>query len=79
MGYDFNPRYEKSRAGDIKNSVADIRKAQEAFGYENEHDFNKELKETIKFYVEEFKKLILFFNYFLLLGDKPCFQRLEIF
>lgn len=55
MGYDFNPRYEKSRAGDIKNSVADIRKAQEAFGYENEHDFNKELKETIKFYVEEFK------------------------
>lgn len=55
MGYDFNPKYEKPRAGDIKNSVADISKAQKEFGYENEHDFNNELKETINYYVDEFK------------------------
>ncbi|RAP52597.1 MAG: GDP-mannose 4,6-dehydratase [Methanosphaera sp. rholeuAM270] len=54
MGYEFNPKYEAVRSGDIKNSVADISKAQEAFGYENEHDFNKELEETIKFYEKEF-------------------------
>lgn len=54
MGYDFNPKYEPARAGDIKNSVADISKAEKDFGYENEHDFNKELKETISFYEKEF-------------------------
>lgn len=54
MGYDFNPKYEPARAGDIKNSVADISKAEEAFGYQNEHDFDKELKETITFYEKEF-------------------------
>lgn len=53
MGYDFNPKYEPVRAGDIKNSMADITKAEKDFGYENEHDFNKELKETITFYEKE--------------------------
>ncbi|RAP45984.1 MAG: GDP-mannose 4,6-dehydratase [Methanosphaera sp. rholeuAM6] len=55
MGYDFNPKYEPVRAGDIKNSFADITKAEEAFGYQNEHDFDKELKETIEFYEKEFE------------------------
>lgn len=55
MGYDFNPKYEPIRAGDIKNSVADISKAEKAFGYENEHDFNKELQKTIDFYKTEFE------------------------
>ncbi len=54
MGYDFNPKFEPVRNGDIKNSVADISKAEEAFGYVNEHDFDNELKETIKFYENEF-------------------------
>lgn len=54
MGYDFNPKYEEARIGDIKNSVADISKAENAFGYVNEHDFNHELKETIDFYKKEF-------------------------
>lgn len=54
MGYDFNPKYEPVRDGDIKNSVADISKAEKAFGYVNEHDFDKELKETIDFYEKEF-------------------------
>ena len=39
---------------DSKNSVADISKAEEAFGYVNEHNFDKELKETINFYKKEF-------------------------
>lgn len=54
MGYDFNPKYENARYGDIKNSVADISKAEKDFGYVNEHDFDNELKETIKFYETEF-------------------------
>ena len=54
MGYEFNPKYEPVRDGDIKNSVADISKAEKAFGYVNEHDFDKELKETIDFYEKEF-------------------------
>lgn len=54
MGYDFNPKYENTRYGDIKNSVADISKAEKDFGYVNEHDFDNELKETIKFYENEF-------------------------
>ena len=37
------------------NSFADISKAENDFGYENEHDFNKELKETINFYEKEFE------------------------
>ena len=52
--FDFNPKYEPVRNGDIKNSVADISKAEKAFGYVNEHDFDKELKETIDFYEKEF-------------------------
>ena len=56
MGYDFNPKYEEVRSGDIKNSVADISKAEESFGYVNEHDFDKELKETIDFYKKEFEQ-----------------------
>ncbi|MGN1322213.1 MAG: GDP-mannose 4,6-dehydratase [Methanosphaera sp.] len=56
MDCDFNPVYKPVRNGDIRNSVADISKAQEAFGFESEHDFKKELKETINFYVNEFEK-----------------------
>ena len=36
---------------DIINSVADISKAEEEFGFKSEHDFKKELKETINYYV----------------------------
>jgi len=56
MGYDFNPQYEAAREGDIKNSVADISKAEKDFGYVNEHDFDNELKETIKFYENKFNE-----------------------
>lgn len=51
MGYDFNPKYMPRQDGDIINSVADISKAEEEFGFKSEHDFKKELKETINYYV----------------------------
>lgn len=54
MGYDFNPVYEKSQVGDIKHSVADITKAEKAFGFKSEHDFKEELKETIDYFVKKF-------------------------
>lgn len=51
MGYDFNPKYMPRQDGDIVNSVADISKAEKEFGFKSEHDFKKELKETINYYV----------------------------
>lgn len=56
MGYDFNPIYKPRQEGDIINSVADISKAEEIIGFKSEHDFKNELKETIQYYVDEFKK-----------------------
>ncbi len=56
MGYDFDPKYMPKQSGDIKNSVADITKAKDTFGFESEHDFKKELKETIKYYINEYEK-----------------------
>ena len=56
MGYDCNPTYLPRPKGDIIDSVADITKAQEEFGFKSEHDFKKELKETIDYYVKEFNK-----------------------
>ncbi len=56
MGYDFNPVYEPEQPGDIKHSVADITKAQETFNFVSEHDFKKELKETVDYYIKVFKE-----------------------
>lgn len=56
MDKDFNPKYLPRQNGDIVNSVADISKSQEAFGFESEHNFKKELEETINFYINEFEK-----------------------
>jgi UDP-glucose 4-epimerase len=54
MGYDFNPEYQPKQMGDIKHSIADITKAQKAFGFESEHNFKEELKETVDFFVKQF-------------------------
>ena len=56
MGYDCNPKYLPQKAGDIRDSVADISKAEETFGFKSEHDFKKELKETINYYVNKFNE-----------------------
>jgi len=42
--------YEPSRTGDVRDSLADIRRAQEAFGYAPEYTVETGLKETIAWY-----------------------------
>lgn len=43
-------RYDPTRPGDIKHSLADITKAKEAFGYEPKYDLEKGLEETVEFF-----------------------------
>jgi UDP-glucose 4-epimerase len=42
--------YEPPRTGDVRDSLADIRRAQKAFGYAPEHTVKTGLKETISWY-----------------------------
>jgi UDP-glucose 4-epimerase len=42
--------YEPSRTGDVRDSLADIRRAQDAFGYAPEYTVKKGLEETIAWY-----------------------------
>lgn len=55
MDCDFNPEYKPRQPGDIKHSVADVRRAVNDFGFESENDFTSELKETVEFFVNEFE------------------------
>ena len=50
LGTDIKPIYKEPRAGDIKHSKADVRKAKELIGYEPKISFEEGLKETIKWY-----------------------------
>ncbi|MCD7781679.1 MAG: GDP-mannose 4,6-dehydratase [Methanosphaera sp.] len=54
MDSEFNPEYRPQQSGDIRDSVADITRAQETFNFESEHDFKSELKETVNYYVDVF-------------------------
>lgn len=49
---DIKPNYGPDRAGDIKHSNADISKARRLLGYDPQYDFDKGLKEAIKWYKE---------------------------
>jgi nucleoside-diphosphate-sugar epimerase len=51
-GFEGKPLYAATRAGDIKHSLADIRAAREAMGYEPSVDFEEGLRRTIVFYKE---------------------------
>ena len=42
--------YEPPRTGDVRDSLADIRRAQEAFGYAPEYTVRTGLEETIAWY-----------------------------
>jgi nucleoside-diphosphate-sugar epimerase len=42
--------YEPPRTGDVRDSLADIRQAQEAFGYAPEYTVKTGLRETIAWY-----------------------------
>jgi len=43
-------RFEPARAGDVRDSLADISRAQEAFGYEPEYTVKGGLEETVRWY-----------------------------
>ena len=52
LGVDIEPIYGPDRAGDIKHSNADIRKAKELLGYEPDWSFERGIKAAIEWYKE---------------------------
>jgi len=53
-GYKLDPEYRDPRPGDVKDSLADVRAAQDLFGYEPSVDLREGLKRTF----EAFKRLV---------------------
>ena len=49
-GYRGEPAYAPPRAGDIRDSLADIRRARELLGYEPRIDFREGLRRTVEWY-----------------------------
>ena len=49
-GYSGKPAYAEARAGDIKDSLADIRLAGELLGYTPIVDFREGLRHTVEWY-----------------------------
>src|SRR4051812_8206733 len=49
-GHSGEPLYEAPRAGDIRDSLADISRARELLGYEPRVDFREGLKRTVEWY-----------------------------
>ncbi len=49
-GYNGKPAYVDKRAGDIKDSLADISRAKAALGYEPSVDFSEGLRRTVEWY-----------------------------
>ncbi|MGH9371232.1 MAG: SDR family oxidoreductase [Vicinamibacterales bacterium] len=50
VGADVQPQYSEARAGDVRDSQADITKARELLGYEPIVGFDDGLRQTIKWY-----------------------------
>jgi UDP-glucose 4-epimerase len=53
-GYELDPEYREPRAGDVKDSLADVRAAHDLFGYEPSVDLREGLKRTF----EAFERLV---------------------
>ena len=51
-GYSGEPAYAAERAGDVRDSLADIRKATERMGYKPVVDFREGLRRTVEWYRE---------------------------
>ena len=49
-GYSGKPSYGPPRAGDIRDSLADIRLAEELIGYRPKIDFREGLRRTVEWY-----------------------------
>ncbi|MDE1163645.1 MAG: NAD-dependent epimerase/dehydratase family protein [Acidobacteriaceae bacterium] len=52
--YKGKPQHTEARAGDIRNSLADITAAQQAFGYTPAVSFTEGLEQTVAWYREQF-------------------------
>ena len=50
IGYSGQPRYEQSRTGDVRHSLADISKTRDALGYEPTIGFEAGLRRTVEWY-----------------------------
>ena len=50
LNFEIDPVYEDPRAGDVRDSLADISQAHTAFGYKPEYDLTKGLQETVEWY-----------------------------
>lgn len=55
LGMEHEPTYREPRAGDIRDSLADISKAKELLGYEPTKMFMDGLKQTVEFFKEIYK------------------------
>jgi UDP-glucose 4-epimerase len=53
IGVEPRPERRPARAGDIRHSLADIRKAKRLLGYEPKYDFEKGLARTVEWYREQ--------------------------
>jgi nucleoside-diphosphate-sugar epimerase len=54
LGINVEPIYDSPRAGDVRDSLADISAARKAFGYNPEIDVEEGLKRSIKWYRENY-------------------------
>ncbi len=52
----INPKYNNFREGDVRHSLADIRKAKALLNYEPTLNLKEGLKETLKFYINSINK-----------------------
>ncbi len=53
LGFEGRPEYGAERAGDIRDSLADVTAAREAFGYEPRVGFEEGLRRTVAWYREQ--------------------------
>ena len=53
LGFKGTPRYTGERAGDVRDSLADISAAAEAFGYKPHVSFEEGLRRTVEWYVRQ--------------------------
>ncbi len=56
LGKKIDPIYREPRAGDIRNSLADISKAQNLLGYNPQVKFREGLPKTIDYFIKVFEK-----------------------
>lgn len=54
LGSDWTPTYREARAGDIRNSLADISLAKNLLGYQPTKNFKEGLSETIEFFKQAY-------------------------